>query len=147
MKGISLFIFLSTIFIVNSSFNVKLLIKFLTDNQQLSKNICKITNDIINSKTDTQDILVGNFGGKMWPSTINNILQCIDDKAPVVVVDVRTKLTDKSLRKASVMILMMHSLNEVNLIYLLRSFLPHLSDLNDDNQLQNGLGPFIEKII
>ncbi|KAL7014270.1 hypothetical protein ACKWTF_015841 [Chironomus riparius] len=81
---------------------------------KLANDICKITNDLTRSSTDTQDILVGNVGGQAWSSTVNDIITCIDDRNAVVVMDFKHKITEKSLRKASVVILILEWSNQVS---------------------------------
>lgn len=80
-------------------------IKILISDQTLPNSICKVTNDIINSKSDTQDILIGNLGGKLWSSMVNNIIKCIDEESAVVVTDFKLKIIEERLWKATVVIL------------------------------------------
>ena len=98
---------------LSSSFSTNFILKSLTDDQKLSKSICKITNDITNSKSDTQDILIGNLGGNIWSSTVNDIVSCIDNDKAVVVSDLNSVIMDSKLRKASVVILALKWLNMV----------------------------------
>ena len=49
--------------------------------------------------------MIGNLGGKVWSSTVNDIVQCIDDGKAVVVSDFKAVVKEKSLRKAAVAIL------------------------------------------
>ena len=95
-KIVKFFVIFLCIFCLNS-----------TDAQDLSKNICKITNDITKSSTDTQDILIGNLGGETWSSTVNDIIQCVDDNIAIVVTDFQQKIIEKNLKKASVVILIL----------------------------------------
>jgi len=99
---------------LNSSFSTNFILKSLIVDQKLSKSICKITNDVTSSKTDTQDILIGNVGGNIWSSTINDIVSCIDDETTVVVSDLNAIMTENNLRKASVTILALKWLNVVS---------------------------------
>jgi hypothetical protein len=79
----------------------------------LPKSICKVTNDITSSKSDTQDILIGNLGGKIESSIVNDIVKCIDDGTAVVVADLKDIIKNEQLRKTSIIILVMDQANEV----------------------------------
>ncbi|CAG9799848.1 unnamed protein product [Chironomus riparius] len=85
------------------SFSLNPAPKPIRDDQKFSKSICKIANDITNSKTDTQDILIGNLGVKpiLWSPTVNNIVECIGSGSAVVISDFRQTFVDKLFRKAS----------------------------------------------
>ena len=74
--------------------------------ENLSESVCEITNDIIRSKSDVQDVLVSNLGGKDWSSTINDIIQCLSKDSVVVISDFTAKITEKNLWKISVVILL-----------------------------------------
>jgi len=115
MKISLFFVIFSTLFLLNSSFGTYNHLKSSSDDQKLSKSICKITNDVTSSKIHTQDILIGNLGGKIWSSTINDIVQCIDDGSAVVIVDLNAVMEEKNLRKASVVILTLNGINQVSL--------------------------------
>jgi len=115
MKITKFFIIFSTLLFINSSLSTNFIQKSLIDDQQLSKSICEITNDIINSKSDTQDILIGNLGGKIWSSTISDIIQCLSDNKAQVLSDFRTTIKKINLRKASVVILTLDKLEQVNI--------------------------------
>lgn len=93
------------ILILSSSLSNKMILKTTASGQNLSTNVCKITKDIIKSKTDAQDILIGNLGGKLWTTTLNDIAGCIGSDNSVIVNDFEEALTEKSLRKAAVIIL------------------------------------------
>ncbi|CAG9811085.1 unnamed protein product [Chironomus riparius] len=73
--------------------------------QNLSNYVCKIIKDLLKSNSSTQDVLIGNIGGKMWSSTINYIAGCVGHKDAVVVSDFKKPLTEKTLRKASIIVL------------------------------------------
>ena len=94
-----------TLLLFNSSLGNNLFIQSLPDDQNLPKSICKITNDVISSKNQTQDILIGNLGDKTWSSTVNEIIKCIDGETALVVTDLKTKITEKRLKKSPVVIL------------------------------------------
>ena len=98
--------------ILNSTLSIHLLLGNLFDNEKFVNSICKITNDVANS-TDKQDILIGNLGGKVWSSTINDIVQCIVLRNPVVITDFKTVVKERNLRKASVVILTLNSVDSV----------------------------------
>jgi hypothetical protein len=86
--------------------------------KRLSKSICKITNDVINLNTDTQDILLGHFGGKVWSDTINEIAECIDERSAVVVTDFGTMIAERNLRKASLIIMELNQVSKIR-IYII----------------------------
>jgi hypothetical protein len=89
----------------SSSFGMNYILNTANKDQKLTLNICKITKDIIISESNTQDILIANFGEKIWSSTINEIVQCVDEEAAVVITKLDTKITGKLLRKAKVVVL------------------------------------------
>ncbi|KAL7014266.1 hypothetical protein ACKWTF_015838 [Chironomus riparius] len=105
MQVAPFFAIFSAIFLINSSISTDPILKSTTSHQKLPISICKITNDVISSKVYTQDILIGNFGSKVWLTTVNDIVECIDDRAAVVVTDFKTEIKEKSLRKASIIIM------------------------------------------
>lgn len=110
MKILNLFVlfcFLKSSFSFNSSLN------FMIHNKKLQKSICNVVNDVTSSKTDTQDILIGNLGREAWTSTINDIVQCLSDGTAVVVSDFKQLINEKLLRKASLVILTFDGLNRV----------------------------------
>lgn len=104
MVLLNFFVVLLLVLHVNLSFTKNIYQKSSIDDRELPKSICKITNDVTNLTTDTQDILIGNFGGKAWSSTVNDILQCLHKTTAVVVTDFITKITEQSLRKVSVVV-------------------------------------------
>ncbi|CAG9811583.1 unnamed protein product [Chironomus riparius] len=91
--------------ILNSSFSTKFHFKTLIDVKKLSNSICKVANDLINLKTHTQDILIGNLGRKSWSQTINDIAKCIGDGNAMVISDLKQQITEMKLRKATLVIL------------------------------------------
>ncbi|CAG9811315.1 unnamed protein product [Chironomus riparius] len=101
MKITKLLIFISTISILNLAISTK----SINSDQHLAENICRITNDIIKSTNDTQDILIGNLGGIIWSSAVNEIIKCIADETAVVFTDLRIKMINSNLRKAAVIIM------------------------------------------
>lgn len=107
------FVTFSTLFIVTSSNYTHSVPNLSIADQNLPKSICKITNAIISSTTDTQDILVGNIGGKVLPLTFNDILECIEDVSAVVVSNFEEIIVNKHLRKATIVIML---INESNLV-------------------------------
>ncbi|KAL7014254.1 hypothetical protein ACKWTF_015826 [Chironomus riparius] len=111
MKIKAFFVVFSTLFIINTSFTTKMLIK----DQELPKSICSITNNVTKSTTITQDILIGNMDRKIWSSTANDIIKCLDDDKAVVATDLTNTIQNLRLRKASVIILMLNQLNEVRM--------------------------------
>ncbi|KAL7014265.1 hypothetical protein ACKWTF_015837 [Chironomus riparius] len=95
----------STIFQFISSVSTDYVLIKSTVHQKLPKSICKITNDIMNTNMDTQDILIGNLGGKAWSTTIDETIKCIDDKAGVFITDFKTKIIAERFKKSPVVIL------------------------------------------
>lgn len=113
MKIANFFIIFLSIFLLISTFDTKFTHTTSNDHDTLLKSFCKITNDATNFKADTQDIIVGNMGGKIWSSTTNDIIECIDKRAAVVVTNFGTSIAEKRLRKASIIILMLNKPSEV----------------------------------
>lgn len=117
MKIKNIFVVLITFCILNTSLCTKFIRKFSIDDEILSKSICKITNHITNSKSDTQDILIGNLGGQNGSSMVSDIIHCIDGGKAVVATDLRNTMKNVKLRKASVIILKLNRVDAVS-IYL-----------------------------
>lgn len=84
----------------------------MADNHKLAKSICKITNDVRNSNNDSHDILIGNFGEKIWSSIINDIVLCTHGGNAVAVTDFKEKITEMKLRKVTVGLVV--GINEVS---------------------------------
>ncbi|KAL7014273.1 hypothetical protein ACKWTF_015844 [Chironomus riparius] len=123
MNYLQLFLILSSILFLSTN----AVIKVSMSDKKFFQNICNIINDVTGSRTDTQDILIGNLGGKIWSSTVNDIAQCIDHGNAVVVTDFKTKITEKRLWKASVVVIAgLKQSEEVNL---------HFYHLNFFNQI------------
>ena len=110
MRITKLFIIFCAILLLNSAFSSK----SLSSDQNLAQSICKITNDITKSTTETQDILIGNPSGQVWSSTVNDIIKCIDDGTAVVVTDLSSQMLNKNLRKASVVIVTLDRIDGVS---------------------------------
>ncbi|CAG9811083.1 unnamed protein product [Chironomus riparius] len=55
--------------ILNLTLSTNFILKATQNDRKLSNYICKITKDITKAKNDTQDVLIGNSGGKLWSST------------------------------------------------------------------------------
>ena len=64
---------LLAVLLLNSTLSTNLILKTPEKDKKLSNYVCKIIRDITKSKSDTQDVLVGNLGGKMWSSTVSEI--------------------------------------------------------------------------
>ena len=79
MKFTKLFIIFSTICILNASLHSTISLKSIVEDLNLAKSICKITNDVAKSTTDTKDILILNSIANNESNTVNEILKCIDD--------------------------------------------------------------------
>jgi len=100
--------------LLNSTFSTNFILKASSNDKKLSNYVCKIIKDITKSKSVTQDVLIGNLREKMWSSTINDIAGCVGDGNGVVVSDFKEALTEKTLRKATLMILTLKDYNLVS---------------------------------
>ena len=114
MKITTFFLSFSLILIINSSLTTNQHLKALTNDDKLPKSICKIVNDVIKSNTDTQNILFGNLGGKYFSAIANKIASCINGQGSVVVTDFRENFVETKLWKASIMILIFDTIDEVS---------------------------------
>jgi hypothetical protein len=74
MKFVKIFVTFSSILVINSSLGTHFIPQLPSDDQQLAQSVCKITNDVTRAKTETQDILIGNFVDKTWSTTVNDII-------------------------------------------------------------------------
>ena len=101
--------------ILNSTLSTNFIFKTSQNDEKLSNYVCKITKDITKTKSDTQDVLIGNLGGELWSSTVNDIAGCIGSDTAVVVSDFKSIVTEQTLRKAAVLILMFGYVNQVSL--------------------------------
>ena len=110
MKIVKFILIFATFFIHNSSFRIKFILKSLSDDQKIPKSICKI----INSVTSSNDILVGNLAGRIRSHTVNDIVQCIERRHAVVITNLNVDITNKAMKRASIMILLLNQLNQVN---------------------------------
>ena len=113
MKITKFFIIFSTIYFLNSSLSTRFNLTSSIDHQNLPQSICKIINDVTKSKTDTQDIIIGNLQGNKL-SIIDDIIECVKDNTAIVVTDFKAKMTEKMLRKAAIVILLLDKLDKVN---------------------------------
>ena len=84
----------------------------INDNK-LVKSVCKVLSEIVDQKIQTQDILIGNFGGLIKNIDSNDVASCVSDRHPVVVADLTMKMTTKNLRKASFVILTLNKIDAV----------------------------------
>jgi hypothetical protein len=75
--------------------------------------VCNITENIIKSRNDTQDVLIKTSDSNIWSGVINDIIDCLDDDIAIVINDIEKNITTYKLRKPSVVILMINSFNEV----------------------------------
>ncbi|CAG9811084.1 unnamed protein product [Chironomus riparius] len=75
----------------------------------MSNYICKVSKDVIKAKNHNQDVLIVNLGGKMWLSTVNDIARCVGHENAVLVNDFKKPLTEKTLRKANLIIMFAES--------------------------------------
>ena len=105
--------------ILNSTINTNFILKTSQNDKKLSNYVCKVTKDITKSKIDTQDVLIGNLGGELWSSTVNDIAGCVKSDTAVIVSDFKTSLTEKTLRKAALVVLTCNKLDKVSKIRLM----------------------------
>ncbi|KAL7013823.1 hypothetical protein ACKWTF_015606 [Chironomus riparius] len=106
---------LLSVLIVDAAICIAKLIHITLTDDKLSTSICKIANDITHSKVETQNVLLGTLGGKAMSLEVQDIAQCVADENPVVVLSTfHTKILERKLWKASVIILIFDSINEVN---------------------------------
>ena len=113
MKISRFFALILALLILNSPLSTNLILKTSQNDKKLSNYVCKITKDITKTKRDTQDVLIGNLGGEVWSSTVNDIAGCVGSETAVIVNDLTTTVTEKTLRKAAVVILMFDKVNKV----------------------------------
>lgn len=118
MKIVKIFGIVSLLFLLNSSLSTSYKPKYSVNDQNLSNSVCKIINEIIKSRTAITDIFIGNLGGQSWSSTINDITKCINDGIAIVTADMSKKITEKTLRKASVIILFLNDADQVCMVRL-----------------------------
>lgn len=103
MKFAIFFALFSTLVLLSTNYPLEA----SNDQPKLSKSVCGIANDVISSIIDTQDILIGNLGGRIYSQTLNDILRCLHIESAVVVADFKDIINVKYLRKASVIILIL----------------------------------------
>lgn len=105
--------------IFNRTFSMYFILKVSQNDKNLANYVCKITKDLQKSKTDTQDVLIGNLDDKSWTSTVNDIAGCIISDSAVVVSDFKKVLDEKSLKKAAIIVLALASADQVfkNFLY------------------------------
>ena len=107
-----------TLFLPGCTFAFKINIPAVNQNQHLADFACKVTMDVVSSQSHTQDILIGNLGGKSQSLMVNDITKCIADENLVTVTDLKTPMTEKNLRKASVAILVADKIDLVHMKFL-----------------------------
>lgn len=115
MKIKKLFLSFTLLLIINSTLSKNQRLKAETNDDKLPKSICKIVNDIIKTKTDTQNILFGNLSEKYFSAVTNDIASCIDGQVSAVITDFRAKIVETKLWKASIMILIFDTIDEVSI--------------------------------
>ncbi|CAG9811092.1 unnamed protein product [Chironomus riparius] len=111
MKFFQFYVPFLVLIVCNSTLNINFILK---NDKKLSNYVCKVTKDIISSKSDTKDVLIGNLGGKVWSSTVNDIAGCVGQDSAVVASDFKEPLTVETLRKAIVIILAVGYINKVD---------------------------------
>jgi hypothetical protein len=67
----------------------------------------------MDQKPDTQDIMIAKFGHELKDFNIRDVVRCIDDRHPVVVTDLEKQVTNKYLKKASLVILTLDKTDSV----------------------------------
>ena len=115
MKITKFFIIFSSIYILNASLSTKFPLESQINHQNVVKSICKITNEVTKSTTDTQDVLIVESRAINESTTVNEILMCIDNA--VVVTEMRKKILVKNLRKAAVIIIDFDRIDGVRLFF------------------------------
>ena len=108
MKGLTLFL----------AFNILLItlgVNILVDCNALSNFVCTISKDILESKNDTQDVMIGNLDRKTQPTIINDLVGCIGPSYPVVISEFTRPFIDVNLRKATVVILIFDKIFTVSM--------------------------------
>lgn len=113
MKIWKAFMLLLLLCIFNRTFSMYFILKVSQNDKNLANYVCKITKDLQKSKTDTQDVLIGNLDDKSWTSTVNDIAGCIISDSAVVVSDFKKVLDEKSLKKAAIIVLALASADQV----------------------------------
>ena len=113
MKFSRIFALILALFILNSTLSTNFILKTSQNDKKLSNYVCKVTKDITKTKSDTQDVLIGNLGGEAWSSTVNDIAGCVGSENAVVVNNFSKLLTEQTLRKAAVGIVAMEFVDKV----------------------------------
>lgn len=80
----------------------------------LASSTCNIVENVLSSQHCTQDILIVNMGNIVSIATVNTIASCIGDEHAVVISDLKVPLVEKSLRKASAIIVISDILSMVS---------------------------------
>ncbi|KAL7011241.1 hypothetical protein ACKWTF_014183 [Chironomus riparius] len=86
----------------------------------LSNFVCKVAMDVLISQNHTQDVLIGYLGGKSKSTVLNDVISCISHEYSVVVTDLKSPMTDKGLKKASIMIFELYEFRIVSSNYFLK---------------------------
>lgn len=75
---------------------------------------CEITNNVISAHTHTQDVLIGNLADKSQSIVLNDVTKCIGMQNAIVVSDLKITMTQKNLKTASVVILLLDRIDFVS---------------------------------
>lgn len=111
MLFVKAFVILLTIICINAQ----------TENTKrfyLAESICDLQHDVMSSKSDNYDVLIGNLGGKIWSTIVGDIIECIGTNHPVIVTDMRNKIRGRNLRKAALVILALNRADKVSKLLL-----------------------------
>lgn len=103
------FVTLSALSMLQSLFNCL----YLMETEDLAKIACKATKDIISKQPHTQDVLIGDLGQL---ASKNKLISCIGHEIPVLVTCLKTQISERNLRKATVVILILDKANVVSLV-------------------------------
>ena len=99
-------------------FGVLLLLIFVNymrcDVGEMVNYVCAVTEKIVKADQDIHDVAIGNFLGKVPAEFLSEVTKCISRHTTVVTTDFRKKISDKNLRKAQVVIIVLDELNQVN---------------------------------
>ena len=111
---ISVLIFM-TLFYQNSPESPNFPDELSSQDVKLIESVCKIANDALGTKNDTQDILVGHIGGSRWTQDLDNLIQCFDKGTAVIVSDFLKVIVKQNLRKASVIVMISNQADSVSM--------------------------------
>ena len=92
------------------------------ESNNLANYACTIAKQALKSQQNTQDILIINNILYMESNLINLITGCIPKDNPIVLHNLRMPLTEKTLRKASLVVLLSDALSPVSITMIFDNF-------------------------